>query len=394
MKDIVENSHWIILPLIALLTIVLIYRAYKYQDNPSGSVFVKFGISAALVLTAVVSTIILPLNLYLHAVTVITLNAGLYFVYWGLYRVLTHRNNVQSFVKQPVFLTTLVITVIAVVFDLIRIAVWISAFPEMDMPSFNYPQWYTDYATRRPDSIALVETRYWISSAIFFFFYNIGPAFLLGSIVWRYIATLRQRSDIVYLVRRIVCMTGFFIGFFISIVMASGVLTWAIGRDDLRVAATYIYQSGKILMVVVVVGGFLIRQEWLSIPISFIDRLSTKRRQQRYDRITYLHQKMMQVVPSALFPIDDRLVDLDQVMTEISDARRIIWSNISSVWIATPQKEAEIIFQLLANKTVITETGMFFPPPIGTWDILRYNDVVAMHLQRLETQKTSVIRTT
>jgi len=394
MKDLVENSHLIILPSIALLTIILIYRAYKYHNEPSGSVFVKFGISAALILITIISTIILPLNLYLHAVIVITLNIGLYLIHQALYRVLTQKRPPTPFVTQPIFLINLALTCIAVIFDLLRITIWISDFPGKDMPSFHYPQWYTDYAFRRPEDIAMVGNTYWTFNAIFFFFYNIGPAFLLGTIVYQYVITIQQRSDVVYLVRRLVCMMGFFIGLIITGLMALGVIFWAFNRDDLRIDATYIYQSGKILMFIVVSGGFLIRQEWLSVTITIINRLSTKRRQQQHDRITYLHQRMTQIVPSAIFPIDDNLVDFDQILTEISDARRFIWSNVSSIWIANPQKEAEIIFQLLSQNTVITKPGRFSSPPIAGRNIIHYNDTVAMNLQRLESQNTSAIRTT
>lgn len=384
MMKFINNSHWIILPALTLICIVLLYRAFHHRNEEKSSLIVMLGLGGILFFSTIVVTLLLSHNIWFHVLVVGLFNNALCVLYIAIYRVLNSNKPRVKFVDTFVFRVVFLLSIVAIVFDFIRIYIWTLDFPNMDMPSFNYSYYYSEYALRRAD-ILLVRQSYWITSVIFFVFYNIVPSFILFSIVLIYIRTWKQPSDKAYKLRRIICATGFFIGAVGALVSASTPVWWLFDHHNLRVKTASLYQSTKIIMVYTVVFGFLIRHIWIDKPINYLSKLYKiikSYKKDNFDHITYLHQKMIKIVPLAALSIDDWQKPVNQLSNEISDARLMIFSHYQHS-IIDSYKEAQIIMQLTNNRTIIDEPGEYFPPRIEG-DITKYNLNVTKSLCKLE----------
>ena len=81
--------------------------------------------------------------------------------------------------------------------------------------------------------------------------------------------------------------------------------------------------------------------------------------------------------------------------SEITDARRIIWSHVLRVYPFTPEEEAVHIFDLLWSNTKLNTAGLYRPATpdyrlsieddisMQQKEIIRYNLSVVRHLKRL-----------
>jgi hypothetical protein len=110
-----------------------------------------------------------------------------------------------------------------------------------------------------------------------------------------------------------------------------------------------------------------------------LDRYLARRRE---DALRYLHQKMLQIVPGEQLP--GETFDLVDALTEISGARRIIWTQESHAELITAPQEAEHLFDLLQQKKVIEKAGKYKPPQTVNSDIIKHNIAVAKCLRKLE----------
>lgn len=384
MTNFINNSHWIILPALTLICAVLLYRAFRYRNEEKGSLIVMLGLGGVLFFSTIVVTLLLSHNIWFHVLVVGLFNAALCVLYVSIDRVLSSGKSKFKFVNSFVFKVVILLTIFSIGFDFARIYIWMLDFPNRDMPSFNYSHYYSEYALRRAD-IASVRQLYWITSVVFFVLYNIVPSFILFSIVMIYIRTWKQPSDKSYKLRRIICATGFFIGAVGALASASTPVWWLFNHHDLRIKTASLYQSTKIIMVYTVVFGFLIRHIWIDKPINYLSKLHKdikSYKKDNIDYITYLHQKMINIVPLAALSIDDWQKPINQLFNEISDARLMIFSQYQYS-IIDPYKEAQIIMQLINNCTIIDEPGEYLPPRIEG-DITKYNLNVAKNLCKLE----------
>jgi len=350
MTKFINNSHWIILPALTLICIVLLYRAFRHRDEEKSSLIVMLGLGGILFFSTIVVTLLLSHNIWFHVLVVGLFNSALCVLYVAIYRVLNSNRSKVKFVDTFVFRVVFLFSIVAIVFDFIRIYIWTLDFPNMDMPSFNYSHYYSEYALRRVD-IALVRQSYWITSVVFFVLYNIVPSFILFSIVLTYITTWKQPSDKAYKFRRIICASGFFIGAMGALISASTPIWWLLDQHDLRIKTASLYQSTKIIMVYTVVFGFLIRHIWIDRPINYLLKLYEgikPYKKHNMDYLVYLHQKMITIVPLAALSIDNWQKSINQLSNEISDARLMIFSQYKYS-IMDSHKEAQILTQLIAN---------------------------------------------
>jgi hypothetical protein len=110
-----------------------------------------------------------------------------------------------------------------------------------------------------------------------------------------------------------------------------------------------------------------------------LDRYLARRRE---DLLRYLHQKMLQIVPGEQLP--GETFDLVDALTEISGARRIIWTQEAHAELITAPQEAQYLFDLLQQKKVIEKAGKHKPPQTANSDIIKHNLAVAKCLRKLE----------
>jgi hypothetical protein len=380
MKVVISNSHWVVLPFIFLLSTILVFRYYKYRYEEKSSLILNLSLGAVLLLAAILGTLLLSYNLWFHVVVVLLMNIGFYIVYFAQYNVLFGKR-LTEFLEKPLFIVGAILTIITIALDFVRIYIWIRLFPDTDMPSFNYPNWYTDYATRRPN-IALVPFYYWYISALFYVFYNITPSLLLYSIFRLYISTWHQPSDKAYLLRRVFCATGFFIGSLGWLAVACGSLFWMLGENKWRIVTTQVYQSAKMSMMIVVCSGFLIRSIWINKPLKLIGKYINAQRNQNIFLVEYVHNRITRIVPSVVIDVDGFDRDIYQMLIEISDARLILLShyNLNAFDLS---HEARLIHEALQKNIMIEEAGPFICPAIQG-DSKHYAIKLAKTLEDLE----------
>jgi len=116
-------------------------------------------------------------------------------------------------------------------------------------------------------------------------------------------------------------------------------------------------------------------------------------RRQRYQQeklLTYLHDKLMDIVPTLHLDMQGLEaagleVELeDRMVNEIGDARELVYSHHvpQEVWKA-PEEEAKLLHNLLQKQAVIEKAGENGQPDEHV-DLLGHNIAVAKHLRKLE----------
>src|SRR5207247_10244716 len=109
-----------------------------------------------------------------------------------------------------------------------------------------------------------------------------------------------------------------------------------------------------------------------SIPVNTIRRM---RRERQKESLFYLRDVFELIVPGIHRPIRDYVLSIYPIMSsseeyyysiircnsEITDARRIIWSHVSRFCPITPEEEARHILELLASNTRLRNASQHRP---------------------------------
>jgi hypothetical protein len=148
-----------------------------------------------------------------------------------------------------------------------------------------------------------------------------------------------------------------------------------------------------------------------STPINILRGISRDRQK---ESLFYLRDVFEYIVPGIHRPIRDYVLSIYPIMSlseeyyysiircnsEITDARRIIWSHVPRFYPFTPEEEAVHIFELLSSNAKLNTAGLYRPATpnyclaidddisMQQKEIIRYNLSVVRHLKRLtSTQK-------
>jgi len=115
---------------------------------------------------------------------------------------------------------------------------------------------------------------------------------------------------------------------------------------------------------------------------------STHRRQHDYALLAYLQQRMRTIVPTVPhLDLADPHLQWDRALSEIADAREVLWSDAPRLAPITPDDEACRIDRLMqANQQYGRDikAGPHLHPPVGDDQVVAHNLAVARALQRLE----------
>ena len=113
-----------------------------------------------------------------------------------------------------------------------------------------------------------------------------------------------------------------------------------------------------------------------------------RRRRDAYALLAYLQQRMLQVVPTVPHvELADPQLRWGRALSEIADAREVLWSDADRSTPITPDTEAARLFRLLHaghQYGADIPTGRSLHLPIGDARMVEHNLAVARALQRLE----------
>jgi hypothetical protein len=231
------------------------------------------------------------------------------------------------------------------------------------------------------------------------------------SIVAIYAKNIRRHTEVTsYVIRRCMCMIGFASGtLFTGVLMLISLLVLLFFGNGWLLLINIWFRAGRSVGFTMFVLGIITPKyilAILSIPINTIRRLYRERQKRA---LFYLRDMLERIVPGIHRPIRDYVLSIYPIMTsseeyyysiircnsEITDARRIIWSHVFRYYPITPEEEAMHIFKLLSLNTRLNTAGLHRPAmpnyrfttgddiSIQQKEIVRYNLCVVRHLKRL-----------
>ena len=132
-------------------------------------------------------------------------------------------------------------------------------------------------------------------------------------------------------------------------------------------------------------------------------------RERQKESLFYLRDMLELIVPGIHRPIRDYVLTIYPIMSsseeyyysiircnsEITDARRIIWSHVFRFYPVAPEEEAAHLFKLLSSNATLNVAGVYRPAipnyhfttdddiSMQQKEIVRYNLSVVRHLKRL-----------
>jgi len=117
--------------------------------------------------------------------------------------------------------------------------------------------------------------------------------------------------------------------------------------------------------------------------------VSIRRRRHDYARLAYLQQQMLTVVPTVPHvELADPQQQWNRALTEIADAREVLWSDAPRTTPITPNDEARRIWWRLLHPKART-VGPYLHPPIDNATVVQHNLAVARALHQLEQQQST-----
>jgi hypothetical protein len=210
---------------------------------------------------------------------------------------------------------------------------------------------------------------------------------------WRSVRIHHALTSVVgitYTLRRSTAMAAFMLGAVNLIVLELKLLAaWGGGTWPLldRVGALNTFTAPAAILLLLASVSF----RWLHARIAGrIQSSYTRQRRHTAALLTYLQHKMLQAVPTVPHVVvADPQLQWSRALTEIADAREVLWSTEHRTTPITPDEEAARLFRLLqANHQYGRDirAGSSLHPPLEDATIIAYNVAVARALQHLEQQ--------
>jgi hypothetical protein len=209
---------------------------------------------------------------------------------------------------------------------------------------------------------------------------------LITLVIWK---SILMSSDLTYVVRRFVMLLSFVLAA-CCVALVSINLALSVSYGD-----TYRSFINQIFFCMLPIIGIMpainvIPDRWIVNWTRPIAHYRDRRQQGEQQLLSYLHSKMVQIVPRVqLHNAELRHLRLD---IEIGDARELMWSHVDRARCITPKDEAEYIHSLLDAQRVITTSGRYFPPSIRHNNIREHNLAVAKYLKRRTSRVSPTVR--
>jgi hypothetical protein len=243
-----------------------------------------------------------------------------------------------------------------------------------------------------------------------FLFYSM-LTYIELSIVSIYAKNIRKHTEVTsYVIRRTMCMIGFASGAcFTGVLMLVSLVILLLSGDRWLSLVNVWFRAGRSIGFTMFVLGIITPKYILtvfSIPVNTIRRIHRERQK---ESLFYLRDVFELIVPGIHRSIRDYVLSIYPIMSsseeyyysvircnsEITDARRIIWSHVYRFYPITPEEEAKHILELLASNTRLRNAGPHRPATptyrfttdddisVQQKEIVRYNRTVVRHLKRL-----------
>jgi len=170
----------------------------------------------------------------------------------------------------------------------------------------------------------------------------------------------------------------------LKLVLALGGITWPV-LDRVFTISNIV--TGPTVVTLLVISVSL---TWFYRGLAHvIQQTTTRRRRQQAALLAYLQQQMRTIVPTVPhLDLRDPHQQWNRMLTEIADAREVVWSAVRRTTPLTPDDEAARIFHLLHHPQDRT-TGTYLHPPISDDQIVEHNLLVARAFKRLEQQRAN-----
>lgn len=236
---------------------------------------------------------------------------------------------------------------------------------------------------RETDALHDKPTAVYVLMTYSSYFVNYGSyLYTILNVIGMYWRSFRQNTNIPYMVRRMMCMAGMVCAAVSVGADATSHVFAPVLNPDLDLVLQTVSSTMIPITFTVLTMGFMTPHALLAWLLAPIERSVAYRQQRQQQQLSYLHRKVIQLVPSVQLH-NNQLLNI-RALIEISDARQIIWSQIPRHTPITPRDEARLLFYLLQRSTVIIGPGPYVPPPINRRSVVRYNLAVAAQLERLE----------
>lgn len=366
--------------LLAALGVLIIYRTYSYRSKLDREVVLRFGIGILTISTGILFTMMVK-YVIMHVVVSICMGVGLWFIYWAIDRIATEGKVQKRMYRSRYFAITMAITAILALADALRIVLWQAEMPGRPEETLNRPIVH----------VPLALSPAWIAMIVYYIIFNALMAYFLYLIVQAYIRNNKAPGNTLPSVRNAFCMAAFMLIGMTSLGVVIGILFWIVRQYSVHAFLVESYQRSKVVGIFFFGIGFLV-PDWLfsyiAVPFLYLHR----RRQREQDRLlAYLHKKLIAIVPFAHLDADDSIAQL-RILVEIGDAQRVILNNPRDgeetlrLQEMTPEREAEIIFELLQHGRQLDGRKGPIPAFMDTRDHML---AVARCLQQLEQQGTA-----
>jgi hypothetical protein len=343
---------------VVLLSSLLLFVGYKiYQDRQRlhKPVVRKMLCAGILIIIWLLVVQQQPLLLWQHILAACSAQYGVLLYYCAIDQMLNNKRH-RPVIRSRVFPATTLLVMIVVILD----------FRLGDhQPAFGACPY-------KLTSISYTET------ALNYF----GSLYLDALIVWDYAKDLRRHTNLIYTARRSFCLLGFLVNLLGLLLLEGSLFLSLLAKDTHCREISSIYELSMILMAVLLVGGYALPDRFFSKALGPISAYVTWQQKRRQELLGYLHQTMVQIVPSV--QLDCEQVQNLRVLIEISDARQVIWSQERRTQPITAEDEANHLLQLIRTHTEYDKPGEH--PPALTHDrkIVKHNLAVARHLKSLQ----------
>lgn len=216
--------------------------------------------------------------------------------------------------------------------------------------------------------------------------YALNLMYFAWVVIRIFIRSLARHTDVVYIARRWICIGSYVVGVLICIegLVNLGIAIIWYNPPLIKMLSWIFHYVLFPLYGTLFLLGFIIPDAvlaWLVLPLRTREQ---RMREEQTSLLRKLHQLMIKLVPQVHFPMDNNnpLIEHVSMLTEISDARRIIWSHKSHAHPLTPEEEAEYLIELLQKQQTFKQAGHNAPPPLKQ-TIYDHNLEVARYLSSM-----------
>lgn len=351
------NFRFILLGTLLLLLPIYLRRTYQHSSMAGQSAILKLLAWGGLTLITVLANMFadtLPAPMYLIA-TIGPQYYGLVFAYLAVHQIL---NNV---VYAPITSTRLLYSTAG-----LHVAALIFGFLSPVTGDFV-------------DTNGVVHA--WTYAAHVFVDYGI-VLHIIGATILLYRRAFASRTyPMPVLIRHVLLLLAFVSGFLgYSMVLISLGFSVFIGPVFFELF-NQLYRVSMITTSLFFALSFFLPRPIMAYLATTLDRIRTQKRERDRQSLVYLHTRIAQVTPSALYYSTQQY--LEDLLTDIADALLIVRSHQPPSRRLSAKAEARMLFHLLKQGTVIDSAGTY-DPPRATYDENAYFVALARYLQQLE----------